>query len=71
MGSARRSPWQNSYQLDSRASRASRAPRAKDCADCGSADCGLGACELAISRPRAPSRPTFVGGFGICANNSA
>eukprot|EP00969_Alexandrium_andersonii_P244984 10825401-Alexandrium_andersonii.AAC.1 len=24
----------------------------------------IGACEVAIPRPRAPSRPAFVGGFG-------
>eukprot|EP00969_Alexandrium_andersonii_P325685 14390281-Alexandrium_andersonii.AAC.1 len=46
-------------------------PRATDCADCGLADCGL---DLAISRfrdLRTPSRPAFVGRFGISTKNGA
>eukprot|EP00969_Alexandrium_andersonii_P248494 10979220-Alexandrium_andersonii.AAC.1 len=38
---------------------ASRAPIAKDSADCGLEHCGLRACEVAISRLRAPSSTAF------------
>eukprot|EP00969_Alexandrium_andersonii_P008308 361886-Alexandrium_andersonii.AAC.1 len=31
----------------------------------------MGACEWAMSRPRTPSRPSFVGRSGICARNAA
>eukprot|EP00969_Alexandrium_andersonii_P165347 7307429-Alexandrium_andersonii.AAC.1 len=50
---------------------ASRAPRAKDCADCGLADCGLESVTLRVRDFGPPSRPSFVGRFGLCARNAA
>eukprot|EP00969_Alexandrium_andersonii_P131274 5804909-Alexandrium_andersonii.AAC.1 len=42
---------------------------AKDCVDCGSEDCRLEPAMFADSRLQTPSRPEFVGGFGICEEN--
>eukprot|EP00969_Alexandrium_andersonii_P153318 6779685-Alexandrium_andersonii.AAC.1 len=47
------------------------APRAKACADWRIGGLRIGAFELAISRPRTPSRPVFAGRFGISTKNGA